>query len=357
MNTTIRPIRWSATVVTVAALACSLAAYSLAGPAASVTLAPKLHPGEVLIYETQTHTNARVRTDPSELRAFLPPLPTEISTHHQNTLTVRAIHPDGIADVENRFDRFELQYELPQETPQELRAPAMQQEQEFCRRVNGQTLLAHYDRHGRLLGFEGAEAILLSLSAPLREPLQQALKFFLEQMGGAGFYPGHAVKPGEEWKHRFRVQGIGSSSAVQGEIAYRYTGETQHLGTKAAIIEVKWTDLLAPPLADGGTAHGPQAGAQGNDLRLELRGQGQGRLLVALDGGHILANRSSIQQTLKASLKGVPGINRPPSDRVTVEVTTETTFEMDKKPEPAPIGAAARGSGPAGALSKGRSTA
>src|SRR2546429_4603833 len=53
-------------------------------------------------------------TEPSGLKAFLPPLPTDLTTKQQNTVTVRTVRADGSADLENRFDRFDLESDLPE---------------------------------------------------------------------------------------------------------------------------------------------------------------------------------------------------------------------------------------------------
>src|SRR6266581_790035 len=54
-------------------------------------------------------TQATIRTELSGLKAFLPPLPTDLTTKQQNTVTVRTVRADGSADLENRFDRFDLE--------------------------------------------------------------------------------------------------------------------------------------------------------------------------------------------------------------------------------------------------------
>src|SRR5690242_8777416 len=87
---------------------------TLGGPAQEVALARRYRPGQTMVYQTEMHTTATVSTEPSGLKAFLPPLPTELSTKQQNTVTVRRVRADGSADLENRFDRFQLQSNLPE---------------------------------------------------------------------------------------------------------------------------------------------------------------------------------------------------------------------------------------------------
>ena len=66
-----------------------------------------------MVYRTSIETEAKIRSNPEGLKAFLPPLPTRLSTRQQNTVTVRSVSPEGVAEVENRFDEFELESNLP----------------------------------------------------------------------------------------------------------------------------------------------------------------------------------------------------------------------------------------------------
>jgi len=305
------------------------------GPAgdatARVNLVRRYRIGESTRYQTETHTTATVRISPPGLEALLPPLPTQVSTRQQNTLTVRAIHANGVADVENRFDRLDLQYDLPQQTPQEIRDSSLKEQQAFCRRAIGQRVVAHYDRGGRLLGFEGAEAILDPLSAPLRQPFEQVLKFLLQQMGGSPFYPNHPVELNGEWKRSFRVNSADASSwTLEGESTYRYEGQAEYRGSKAAVIRFSFTRLLTPGAAalPGAVPKPSQAETTVNGLQVQVKGRGQGRMLAALESGAILENQASVHQTLEISVRAMPGVNRPPSDPITVQMEAETTFQM-----------------------------
>jgi hypothetical protein len=297
-----------------------------------MTLARRYEPGESTVYQTETRTRIAIRTSPAGLEAFLPLLPTGINTRQQNTLTVRTVHGDGVADVENHFDQFAMDYNLPEKTPEELRTSSMQQQQAFCRQLRGQTLVAHYDHEGRLLRFEGSEPMLQLVSAPLRPPLEQVLRFFLEQMGGASFYPARPVKVNEEWKRSTSARATDAFPwGIESESVYRYSGETTYNGMKAAVIEFHFTDVLTPALQrlnlPGAAAELSQPANEGNRLHVEIRGEGKGRMLAAIEGGRILENQASIRQTLNASLRSLPGTAEG-SNPLNVEINAETTLQM-----------------------------
>ncbi len=73
-------------------LTCSLPAHAWGD---KVKLARKYRPGQRTVYQTSLQTRATIRSNPPGLRAFLPSMPTELGTRQQNTVTVRAVHPDG----------------------------------------------------------------------------------------------------------------------------------------------------------------------------------------------------------------------------------------------------------------------
>lgn len=296
-----------------------------------IKLARKYRPGQKMVYQTKIQTRASVRSNPSGLQSFLPPLPTEFSTRQQNTVTVRAVHPDGTADVENHFDVFEFHSDFAGRLPEGVRDSAERAQQEFSQRVNGQALMVHYDREGRLLGFEGGEEVFGKLDTPLREPLRQVLRLFLEQMGGNGLYPDHPVKPREEWKRTLTAQPSEEYPFhVEGESTLSYSGKAQYRGSKAAVIDFRFTNVLKPALESLRRA-GPlaQLEAQGMELEIRIDGLGQGRLLMALDDGRVLQNHARIHQTLTARLKGAPGVPLPIQGPITLEVNSDTLLEMD----------------------------
>jgi hypothetical protein len=312
------------------ALSCGLPGYALGIRGGRITLVRKYRPGESTVYKTETHTSATIQTDPAGIVAFLPSLPRQVSTRQQNTLTIEAVHTDGTADVKNHFDRFALEYQLPDDAPKEIKDSVQQGEQELCRSLNGQTVVAHYDRLGQLRRFEASGAMFQPLSAPLRQPLEQALQLFLDQMGGSIRYPDHPLKPKEEWRSH---QSVPATSAIpwtiEGESTFRYVGQTEYQGVKAAVVDFQLKHRLIPVLQSLPAAKTASL-AQTNALHIQVNGQGEGRLLVALDDGRTLQNHAVIHETLNASVKDVPGIKgRPAQDPITVEIKTETRLEMD----------------------------
>jgi hypothetical protein len=309
-------------------LSCSLPAHAWGG---KVRLARKHRPGQRMVYQTSMQTRATIRSNPPGLKAFLPSLPTELGTRQQNTVTVRAVDPDGTAEVENRFDVFEFQSNLPDLLPEEVRDSARVAQEEFSKRLSGQVLTARYDRAGRLLGFEGADGSLQELDPPLRETARQVLRMFLEQMGGHGLYPDHRVKKGEEWKQKISAPPTDAYPfRVQGESTMRYAGKTKYRGVKVAIIDFRFANLLQPAL-EGLRQADPlaQLEAQGLGLDIRIDGQGQGCALVALDDGRMLQNHATLHETLHARLKAAPGVPLPTAQPVTLEVESETRLEVD----------------------------
>jgi hypothetical protein len=299
-------------------------------------LARKYKPGQSMVYQTSMETHAKVRSTPEGLKAFLPPLPTELSTHQQNTVTVRSVSREGVAEVETRFDRFEFQSNLPELLPDEAKDSARAAQEEFAKRVNGQTLTARYDRNGKLLGFNGADAILADLDAPLQETARQMLRLFLEQMGGQPFYPRHRVKKGEEWKQDLASPATDANPfAVEGESTMRYVGKTRYRGVKAAVIDFKFTNLLRPSIKSLREA-GPlaQLESHGMGLDIQIDGQGEGRMIVALDDGRVLQNHATLQQTLSAKLKTDAGVRLPVEGPLTLNVDSETFLKLDGEGKP-----------------------
>ncbi len=284
-----------------------------------------------MVYQTTMETHATVRSNPEGLKSLLPPIPTELSTRQRNTVTVRAVHPEGTADVETRFDEFELHSNLIDRLSEKDRSSAQQAEQEFSRRVAGQTLTAHYNEEGRLISFEGGDAVLAGVDAPLREPLRRILNLLLEQMGGDALYPDHGVKPGEEWKRNLASPASDLFPfATEGESTLRYAGKTKYHGIKAAIVDYHFVNALRPALASSRQT-GPLATleAMGIALDLGVDGQGQGRALVALDDGRVLQNRSTMHQTLTARLNRPQGISPQSSQPITLQVDSETALNVD----------------------------
>ena len=332
-------------------LVLSLSSTAAFGAGRKATLARKYRRGETLVYRTELHSQATVHTEPPGLAAFLPPFPTELTAHQENTVTVRAVHADGGADVDNHFDQFELESNLAARSPEEMRQSAERSQQEFSRRIAGRTLVAHYDSEGRLIRADGADAMLQSVDSLLRKPLEEALEVFLEQMGG-GLEPGRRVSVDEQWSHKFSSHATPADPwNLEGESTWHYSGETRYGKTRAAQIDFRFTDVLTPALDRLAQANPPgplaQLGTLSSGLSIVVHGQGQGRLLVALDDGRVLENHTETQQTLTATLQGAPappggaGSSAPgsttaspkASDPLKVEISSQTTIRMEAAQE------------------------
>ncbi|MFB3921262.1 MAG: hypothetical protein ACE145_06035 [Terriglobia bacterium] len=295
------------------------------------SLVRKYRPGQKVVYQTSIATRVNVQSNPEGLKALLPPLPTELKTRQLNTVTIRAVQADGSAEVENRFDGFEVESNLAEVMPEEMKTSAEAAQEEFSKRVSGQGLIARYDRQGKLLGFEGEGPLLEELDAPLRQMAREVLRMFLEQMGGHALYPGRRVKQGEEWKVKLdAAPTVESPYALTGESTFRFAGKTRYQGAKAAIIDFHFSNLLRPTPESLRQA-GPAAMLEAEGMKLDIfvEGQGQGQALVALDDGRVLQNRTTLQQTLKARLDGASGLRLPVNGPVTLDVHSETRMEVN----------------------------
>jgi hypothetical protein len=283
-----------------------------------------------MVYATEVRTRAQVDSDPPGLKSFLPPVPTDLTMRQRNTVTVAAVHPDGGRDIQHRLDEFEIQIDLAA-LPENQRDSAQQAQQEICRRLAGQTLTVHYDREGRLMGFEGADRVTEELDAPLREALRQMLRLFLEQMGGQALDPGHPVKRGEEWTQKLDAQPRGDYPfQVQGKSTLRFSGKTRYHGVKAGMVDYYFENLLTPAresLRQDGAL--PQLEIMGMQLDIQISGQGQGRVLVALDDGRVLQNHSTLHQTLEARMKGREGSLSPAGPPAKLEIRSDTEMVVE----------------------------
>jgi hypothetical protein len=296
-----------------------------------VRLVRKYRSGQEMVYQTEIRTTATVRSNPPDLKAFLPPVPSALTSRHRNTVRVGKVNPDGSAELENRFDEFDVESELPDTVPEEVRNDAREAAEEFTKRLKGRTLTARYDRAGRLLEFGGAEELFEELDAPLRDSLREVLKLFLDQMGGNALYPDHRVKPGDEWKQKLSEPPSESYPySMEGESTLRYVGKTRYRGVKAAIIDFRFTNALKPE-PQKLREEGPLAEleSQGLGIDMQIQGRGEGRILVALDDGRVLQNHTTLQQSLNALLKGLPGVPLSTSEPVSLQVDSQTRLEMD----------------------------
>ena len=295
-----------------------------------VRLARRYQSGQKMVYTTTMHTKAVVHSQPPELQNFLPPLPTDFTMQQQNTVTVKGVHSDGSADIENHFDKFQFRSDLAERMPENIRDPAVKAQQEISEHVAGQAIVAHYDRTGRLLGFEGGEGLFEQLDMAYREPLRQALRFFLEQVGGETLYPQHPVKPGETWKHK--LDSLATTAYpynVEGENTLRYVRETEVGGVKAAEVEFSFVDVVRPASAELGKEEPlAQLESHGLGVNMHIDGQGKGRVLLALDDGRVLENHATIHQTLSATLDNSPPLLFAKSQPLKVEVQSDSVMDM-----------------------------
>ena len=307
------------------------AAASGYGWGGQVRLVRKYRRGQTMVYRTEIHSKSTIRSDPPSLKNFFPPVPLEFLMRQQNTVTVKAIRPDGGADIQHRFDKFEVQSDLSSEMPDELQDSTRQAQQEFGQRMTGQTLTAHYSRDGHLLGFDGADELLGEFDEPLREPMRQMLQVFLEQMGAQAFYPDHRIKPGEEWKVKMDAPPRKDYPFdVRGESNLRFVGKTRYRGVKAAILDFRFDNVLTPA-PDNLRREGPMAQleARGMGLDIRIQGHGEGRVLVALKDGRILQNHATMHQTMVALLKGRAGLELPSDQPVKLEIQSQTEMNVE----------------------------
>ena len=250
--------------------------------------------------------------------------------NQQSTVTVSKVAPDGAADVQQRFDKFEIQADLGS-LPEKVRDSITQAQQEVTQRMVGQTLTVHYDHDGRLVDFDGGDNIFHDIDGPVREPFMQMLRLFLEQMGGQSLYPDHRVKVGEEWSQNLDAQPLQSYPfQVQGKSTLHYSGKTRYQGVKAAIVDYHFENTLTPAqevLRKGGAL--PQLEAMGMRLEMRISGKGQGRILVALDDGRVLQNHSTLHQTLSALMKGDQGFVAPAEQLPRLEIQSDTQMEVE----------------------------
>jgi hypothetical protein len=296
-----------------------------------VRLVRRYQSGQKMVYATKMHTKAVIHSEPPELQDFLPPLPTNFTMQQQNTVTVKAVHSDGSADIENHFDKFEFQSDLADRAPANFRDSAIRAQQEVSEHVAGQVIVAHFDRNGRLLGFEGGEGLFEQLDLAYREPLRQALRFFLEQVGGDTLYPEHPVKPGETWKRKLdSPPSAAYPYNVEGENTLRYVGKTKAGGVKAAVVEFSFVDVLRPAPDALGKAE-PLAQLASHSLGVDMRidGQGQGRVLLALDDGRVLQNHANIHQTLSARLDSSAPFLFAKSQTLKLEVQSDSEMDVE----------------------------
>jgi hypothetical protein len=282
-----------------------------------------------MVYATKMHTKAVVHSEPPELQNFLPPLPTDFTMQQQNTVTVKGVHSDGSADIENHFDKFEFQSDLAEHAPTNFRESAESAQREISEHVAGQDIVAHYDRDGKLLGFEGGEGLFEQLDVAYREPLRQALRFFLEQVGGNTLYPGYPVTPGTTWKRQLNSPASAAYPYdVTGENTLRYVGKTKVGDIEAAVVEFSFVNVVRPSSKVlGPTEPLSQLASHGMGVDMHINGQGQGKVLLALDDGRVLENHATVHQTLSARLENSDSV--PFTNMKTLKLVVQSDSEMD----------------------------
>ncbi len=313
--------------ILIAGLACASPAQGAGG---KVLLTRKYRLGQSMVYVTKVRTNSKVNSNPPELKEFFPPMPTDLRLNQQSTVTVSKVSPDGAADVQHRFDKFEIQTDLGTLPPM-IRDSVTQAQTEVSQRMVGQTLIAHYDHDGHLLDFEGADNLFRDIDAPVKEPLVQMVRLFLEQMGGQSLYPDHRVKVGDEWTQKLDAPPSGDYQFQEsGKSTLQYSGKTRYQGIKAAIVDYHFENALTPAL-EGLRKEGvlPQLEAQGVKLDIQISGKGEGRVLVALDDGRVLQNHYTLHQTLNALMKSAAGIAAPADVVPRLEIQSDTEMEVD----------------------------
>ena len=294
-----------------------------------VRLVRRYRSGQKMVYATKMHTKAVIHSEPTELQSLLPPLPTDFTMQQQNTMTVKGVHGDGSADIENHFDKVEFQSDLAERAAENLRESALKAQEEISNHVAGQDIVAHYDRNGRLLGFEGGEGLFAQLDLAYQEPLRQAMRFFLEQVGGDTLYPGFPVTPGKTWKRKLESPPSPAYPYnVEGENTLRYVGSTKVGGIKAAVVEFSFVSVVRPAAKALGQAE-PLAQLASHGLAVDMRidGQGKGRVLLALDDGRVLQSHAYIHQTLNAHLDSSAPLAFKNAQPLKLEVQSDS--EMD----------------------------
>ena len=308
---------------------------SVKGTGGKVQLTRKYRAGLSMVYISKVETNSKMDSNPPTLKSFFPPMPTSLHMKQQSTETVLKVQADGAADVQHRFDKFDVQADLGA-LPENLRDSITQAQQEMTQQMVGKTLTAHYDHDGKLVDFEGADGLFKDIEAPLREPSIQMVRMFLEQMGGQSLYPDHRLEVGEEWSQNLDAQPAKNYPYhVQGKSTMHYSGKTRYQGVKVAIVDYHFENTLTPALEglnSGGAL--PQLEAMGMHLNIQISGKGQGRILVALDDGRVVQNHSTVHQTLSALMKGKEGFDAPADQLPRFEIQSDTEMDVEgSKPQ------------------------
>jgi hypothetical protein len=329
MRNRIAPVKcWrSLAFVCCLALAPGLGAAPARAPVVEVNLARTYHPGYRMIYDTQITTRAFIQSDSTALDSFLPEIPRAITIRQKNTLSVEKVLPNGSTELQDRFDAFDLLSGANGAKAVD-RSDQRRIDSEVSRAMTGQVVTVRYDRHGNLLGFTGAKSLFQQMEAPSREAARLALRVFLAQLGGSGFYPGR-VRVGDTWQKKTATSINSAMPAFfQDATTFQYQGSTRYRGVSAAAIGFRFTNSLKPAArskAPGGLL--ALLKARGATLDFSVTGSGSGTALIALSDGRILRNDSTFQESLRGSLKGFPGVAGPASRPATLEVQTRNSVQ------------------------------
>lgn len=311
-------------------LSFTLATNTAGAAGGKVLLARKYRPGQSMVYITTVHATSKLDSNPPNLKNFFPPMPTEMRLSQQCTVRVSKVNTDGAADVQHRFDKFEIQAEMGA-LPDNVRESITEAQQEVSQRMVGQTLTAHYDHDRHLVNFDGASGFLQNVDAPVRDPLTQMLRLYLEQMDGQSVYPDHPLKVGEQWSQTLDSPPTSDYQfQQQGKSTFQYSGKTRYKGVRAAIVEYHVENALTPALEglrkDGAL---PQLESLGAKLDIQITGKGEGRILVALDDGRVLQNHYKLHQTMSARMKGMEALVGPSSEPPRLEIQSDTEMDVD----------------------------
>ena len=287
--------------------------------------------GQKMVYLTKVHTKAAIHCEPPELLNLFPPLPTNLAMLEQNTVTVKAIHSDGSTDLDDHFDQFEFQSDLADRVPPNFRDAALKNQQEVNEQVAGQDVIARFDGDDRLRWFKGGKGFFEKLDLTYREPFRQALMFFLEQVGGDALYPDHPVKPGTTWKRKLdSAPSAAYPYTVEGENTLRYVGDSEAAGIRAAVVEFSFVDVLRPaPEALEKAEPLAQLAAHSLGVDMRIDGQGQGRVLLALDNGRILQEHATLHQTLRARFDSPTPLPFTKAKSLKLEVQSDSQVDLE----------------------------
>ncbi|MGH9359037.1 MAG: hypothetical protein ACRD22_01325 [Terriglobia bacterium] len=299
-----------------------------------VHLVRRYRPGARMVYRTEATTRIALRSNVGGLKSYLPDIPDVVMVRPENTLVVQAVRPDRSAEIQDRFDGFDLVTTVTADPSGRTRATTREVHNALTHEITGATLRARYGPQGKLLGFTGAATLLNHLRSPEKEMAHWLLKLMLSQEGGYGLYPDHPVQVGETWKRW--------GSATLGEVfplasdhqdVYRLESVTRYRGVKAGVIVFGITNSIQ---SVRGTGPSPGLFAllknEGITLEVGASGNGNGRAIVALGDGRILREDIVLRETFQGSVQGLPGLPLPPNGPASLKIKTNTAMTVVEQP-------------------------